>query len=69
MSDIYIKNDPAAELARLSATGFFRDKPADQSQASYLYNVAKREAARFGVYDYLANHYIYIAAHARKVGA
>jgi hypothetical protein len=69
MSNVLIKNDPAAELARLSATNFFRDKPADQAKSSYLYEMAKREASRFGVYDYLADHYVRMAAYARTVGA
>lgn len=68
MSNVLIKDDPAAELRRLSATNFFIDKPADQTQATYLYLMAKREAARFGVLDYLASHYIRIAAYARMVG-
>lgn len=69
MSNVLIKDNPAAELSRLSATNFFIDKPADMTQATYLINAAKREAARFGVYDYLANHYARIAAYARMVGA
>jgi hypothetical protein len=68
MSDVFIKNDKAAELARLKETNFFRDKPAEQKPSSYLYEIAKREAARFGVYDYLADHYVRMAAYARTVG-
>jgi hypothetical protein len=69
VSDTLIKDDPAAELRRLSSTNFFRDKPAEQTQASYLHHVAKREAKRFGVYDYLAEHYAHLAAYARTVDA
>lgn len=69
MSNVLIKDDPAAELERLRATNFFRDKPADQTESGYLHSVAQREAQRFGVYDHLANHYIRISTYARKVGA
>jgi len=68
MSDVLIKDNPAAELRRLEATNFFQDKPEDQTQAAYLVRIAIREAARFGVDDYLATHYISLAAYARKVG-
>lgn len=64
-----IKDDMAAELARLSASNFFIDKPADQTKASYLHEAAMREARRWGQMDYLANHYVRVAAYARKVGA
>jgi hypothetical protein len=57
------------ELQRLTSTNFFQDKPEDETQAVYLYRIAKREAKRFGVYDYLASHYIRVAAYARTVGA
>ena len=69
MSDILIKDDPAAELRRLESTNFFRDKPEGQTKAAYLCRIAQREARRFGTTDYLASHYIRIAAYARKVGA
>lgn len=62
MSSTLIKDDPAAELRRLEATNFFRDKPADQTQSSYIYSVALREAKRFGTEDYLASHYARLAA-------
>jgi hypothetical protein len=65
--NVLIKDDPEKELARLSATNFFRDKPADETKSSYLYGIAKREAQRFGVYDYLASHYAYLAAYAAKM--
>jgi hypothetical protein len=68
MSNVLIKDNPEAELARLETTNFFRDKPADQTKAGYLHDIAKREAKRFGVYDSLANHYVRIAAYAVKVG-
>ena len=69
MSNVLIKDNPEAELKRLQASNFFRDKPAGISQAAYLHLVAVREAKRFGVHDYLAAHYVRIAAYARKVGA
>ena len=59
----------AAELARLSATNFFADKPADQSKSVYLYYVALREAQRWGIEDPLANYYIGLSAYARSVGS
>jgi len=69
VSDVLIKDDPAAELCRLESTNFFRDKPEDVTKAAYLHLVAVREAKRFGVHDYLASHYVRIAAYAQKVGA
>jgi len=69
MSNVLIKDDPAAELARLQASNFFRDKPDGMSQAAYLHLVAVREAKRFGTLDYIAAHYVRITAYARKVGA
>lgn len=67
--DVLIKDDNEAELARLSSTNFFIDKPADKTKAVYLYEVAKREAARFGSENYLAAHYFRMSAYARTVGA
>ena len=64
-----IKDDPAAELRRLASTNFFVDKPEGQSKSAYLHAVAVKQARRFGIDDYLANHYVRIAAYARKVGA
>jgi hypothetical protein len=69
MSNVLIKDNPEAELARLASTNFFRDKPAYMSQAAYLHLIAVREAKRFGTIDYLAAHYARIAAYAQKVGA
>lgn len=69
MSNVLIKDNPAAELARLSSTNFFRDKPSHMTQAAYLHLAAVREAKRFGVHDYLASHYARIAAYAQKVKA
>jgi hypothetical protein len=69
LNNVLIKDDKAAELARLSATNFFIDKPADMTQAVYLYHVAKREAARWGAENYLAAHYFRMSAYARTVGA
>lgn len=69
MSNTLIKDDPAAELRRLESTNFFIDKPADQAKSAYLYDVALREAKRFGTLDYLASHYARMAAYARTVGA
>ena len=69
MSNVLIKDDPEAELNRLRATNFFRDKPADQKESAYIYHVALREAKRFGPEDYLAFHYARIAAYARVAGA
>lgn len=69
MSDALIKDDPAAELRRLESTNFFRDKPEGVSKASYLHLIAVRQAKRFGINDYLANHYVRIAAYAQKVKA
>ena len=65
MSNTLIKGDPAAELQRLRATNFFIDKPDTQSESSYIYEVACRQAKRFGVYDYLADHYARLAAQVR----
>ena len=64
MSNTLIKNDPAAELRRLEATNFFRDKPVNEPKSSYLLRMAQREAKRFGTMDYLANHYVRLAAYA-----
>lgn len=69
MSSTLIKDDQAAELARLSATNFFTDKPADVTQSVYLYRIAMREAARFGADNYLAAHYFRMSAYAKTVGA
>lgn len=67
--NVLIKDDPAAELARLEASNFFRDKPAEMTKAAYLHLIAVREAKRFGTLDYLASHYVRIAAYARTVDA
>jgi hypothetical protein len=56
------------ELKRLNDTNFFRDKPADISQATYLHVVGVRQARRFGVNDYLARHYIRLSTYAKSVG-
>lgn len=69
MSNVIIKDDKAAELARLSAINFFQDKPVGETKAVYLYKIAKREAARWGAGDYLAAHYFRMSAYARTVGA
>lgn len=69
MSNVLIKDNPQAELMRLESTNFFVDKPADQTQAVYLYHVAMREAKRFGPENYLAAHYFRMSAYARTVGA
>lgn len=67
MSDVLIKDDKAAELARLSATNFFRDKPADMPQSVYLYRIALKEAKQFGPNNYLAYHYARMAAYAQMM--
>lgn len=69
MSNVLIKDDPARELQRLSATNFFIDKPVDEPKSVYLYHVAMREAKRFGPENYLAAHYFRMSAYARTVGA
>lgn len=69
MTDVLIKDNPEAELKRLVSTNFFRDKPSYMTQAAYLHLIAVREAKRFGVRDYLASHYVRIAAYAQKVKA
>lgn len=61
-------SDLPGELRRLEATNFFQDKPADQSKSDYLEHIAGKEAARFGVYDYLANFYALLAGYAKTVG-
>jgi hypothetical protein len=63
-----ITDNPAQELQRLSSTGFFIDKPADQSKGDYLAAIALREGQQFGLEDALANHYLDIAVYARSVG-
>lgn len=68
MSSSITTVDPAQELQRLSATGFFIDKPADQSKGDYLAVIALREAKRFGLEDALANQYLDLAVYAREVG-
>ena len=69
MSNVIIRGNMEQELQRLNTTGFFRDKPADQPQSSYLYDVALREARRWGTNDPLALHYAQMSAYARTVGA
>lgn len=58
-----IKDNPAAELARLEGNGFFAKQEPGQTKASVLYRAACREAAKFGQDSYLAVHYITLSGY------
>lgn len=61
--------DNEKELARMEGTNFFALMPEGTSRCEWLYAAAKKEAARWGQYDYLANKYARLAAYVRVVDA